>query len=114
MPAKRNPLKLNKLQLKTLAILQQMARSRDHAQPADEPDSVMVSNFPPPHGNHFHVGDAVVLGRDATGLANPAVFTALERKGLIRSLFPLGAVLNAAALSYDTGVAETVLRRGDH
>jgi hypothetical protein len=111
MTAKRNPLKLNKLQLRTLAILQQMARSNGHAQPGDEPDSVMVSNFPPPHGDHFHIGDAVVRARDATGLANPAVFTALERKGLIRSLFPMGAVLNAAALTYDTGIAESVLHR---
>lgn len=114
MPAKRNPLKLNSLQLKTLTILQQMARSSDHAQAGDEPDSVMVGNFPPPHGNHYHIGDAVVLGSDATGLSNPAVFTALERKGLIRSMFPLGAVLNAAALSYDTGLAERLLRHGDH
>lgn len=114
MSARRNPLKLNKLQLKTLAILQQMARSNGHAQPGDEPGAVMVSNFPPPHGDHFHIGDAVVLGRDATGLANPAVFTALERKGLIRSLFPMGAVLSAQALAYDTGLADSVLLRGDH
>ena len=114
MTTKRNPLKLNKLQLKTLTILQQMARSNDHAQPGDEPDSIMVSNFPPPHGDHYHIGDAVVLGRDATGLANPAVFTALERKGLIHSLFPMGAVLNPAALSYDTGLADSLLHRGHH
>jgi len=114
MPSKRNPLKLNKLQLKTLALLQQMARSPDHAQAAGEPGSIMVSNFPPPHGDHYHIGDAVVLGRDATGLANQAVFVALERKGLIRSMFPMAAVVSAEALAYDTGLADTVLHRGDH
>lgn len=114
MTVRRNPLKLNKLQCKTLALLQQMARSPEHAQPGDEDGSVMVGNFPPPHGDHYHIGDAVVLGRDATGLANPAVFAVLERKGLIRSLFPMGAVLSAEALAYDTGLAKSILLRADH
>jgi hypothetical protein len=112
--AKKNPLKLNPLQLRTLAILQQMARSPNHAQPGDQEGSVMVTNFPHAHGDHFHVGDAVVLARDASGLANPNVFTILERKGLLRSLHPMGAVLSAEALAYDTGVAEQVLHRSDH
>lgn len=112
--AKKNPLKLNPLQLRTLAILQQMARSPNHAQPGDEEGSVMVGNFPHAHGDHFHVGDAVVLARDASGLANPNVFAVLERKGLLRSLHPMGAVLTPEALAYDTGVAEQVLHRADH
>jgi hypothetical protein len=112
--AKKNPLKLNALQLKTLAILQQMARSPDHAQPGDEDGSVFVANFPSAHGDHFHVGDAVVLARDASGLANPNVFAVLERKGLLRSLHPMGAMLTAAALAYDTGLADRVLHRADH
>lgn len=112
--AKKNPLKLNPLQLRTLAILQQMARSPNHAQPGDEEGSVMVGNFPHAHGDHFHVGDAVVLARDASGLANPNVFAVLERKGLLRSLHPMGAVLTAQALAYETGVADQVLHRADH
>ncbi|NIA68238.1 hypothetical protein HBA54_06500 [Pelagibius litoralis] len=112
--AKKNPLKLNALQLKTLVILQQMARSPDHAQPGDEEGSVMVTNFPAAHGNHFHVGDAVVLARDASGLANANVFAVLERKGLLRSLHPMGAMLTAAALHYDTGLADKILHRSDH
>jgi hypothetical protein len=112
--AKKNPLKLNPLQLKTLAILQQMARSPNHAQPGDAEGSVMVSNFPPPHGDHFHVGDAVVLARDASGLRNANVFAILERKGLLRSLHPMGALLTAEALAYDTGVAGQVLHHPDH
>lgn len=112
--AKKNPLKLNALQLKTLAILQQMARSPNHAQPGDEEGSVMVTNFPPPHGNHYHIGDAVVFGRDATGLANANVFAVLERRGLIRSLHPMGALLTAEGQAYETGVADQVLHRSDH
>ena len=112
--AKKNPLKLNPLQLKTLAILQQMARSPHHAQPGDEEGSVLVGNFPAAHGDHFHVGDAVVLARNATGLANPNVFVVLERKGLLRSMYPLGAMLTSAALAYDTGLADQVLHRSDH
>jgi hypothetical protein len=112
--AKKNPLKLNALQLKTLVILQQMARSSNHAQPGDEEGSVLVMNFPSAHGNHFHVGDAVVQARDASGLGNANVFAVLERKGLLRSLHPMGAMLTAEALAYDTGLADQVLHRSDH
>lgn len=112
--AKKNPLKLNSLQLKTLTLLQQMARSPNHAQPGDEEGSVFVSNFPAAHGDHFHIGDAVVLGRDASGLANANVFAILERKGLLRSMYPMGALLTAEALAYETGLAERILHRADH
>lgn len=112
--AKNNPLKLNALQLKTLTLLQQMARSPNHAQPGDEAGSVFVSNFPAAHGDHFHIGDAVVLARDASGLSNPNVFAVLERKGLLRSMHPLGAMLTADALAYDTGLADKMLHRSDH
>jgi hypothetical protein len=112
--AKKNPLKLNALQLRTLVILQQMARSPNHAQPGDEEGSVLVTNFPAAHGNHFHVGDAVVLARDASGLGNANVFAVLQRKGLLRSLHPTGALLTAAALAYETGLADEVLHRSDH
>ena len=112
--ARKNPLKLNALQLKTLTLLQQMARSPDHAQPGDDEGSVFVSNFPAAHGNHFHLGDAVVLARDASGLANANVFAILERKGLLRSVFPLGATLTAEALAYDTGLTKKILHRSDH
>jgi hypothetical protein len=112
--AKKNPLKLNALQLRTLVILQQMARSPNHAQPGDDEGSIFVSNFPAAHGNHFHIGDAVVSARDASGLANGNVFAILERKGLLRSMHPMGAMLTADALAYDTGLADEVLHRSDH
>jgi hypothetical protein len=112
MAKRQNPLNLNSLQLKTLTLLQEFARHREHASATKEAGEVMVSNLPAPHGDHFHVGPYAVRARDATGLSNPAVFTALERKGLIRSLYPLGAVLTAAGLAYETGLRETILHGG--
>ena len=56
----------------------------------------------------------MVASRDATGLTNPAAWTALERKGLIRSLFPEAVVLTVAGLAYDTGLADAIIHRADH
>jgi hypothetical protein len=111
MPPKHNPLKLNPLQLKTLTLLQELARLPDYSRPGEEPDSVLVTSLPSPHGDHFHLGGAVVAVRDATGLRNPAVWIALERKGLVRRSATGGALLTAAALDYDTGLRQTLLAR---
>jgi len=113
MPPKRNPLNLNALQLKTLALFQALAQLPDHARPAED-EGVLVADLPHPHGDHFHLGDAVVLSRDATGLANQAAWVALERKGLIRSRFPSAAVVTREGLGYDTGLADAILRRAEH
>jgi hypothetical protein len=112
MPPKRNPLNLNPLQLKTLTLLQALARLPEHGRPGEEPDSTIVDGLPAPHGDHFHLGDRVVAARDATGLQNPAVWVALERKGLIRSRFPRAAVLTARGRDYDTGLAGSILHKG--
>lgn len=112
--AKKNPLNLNALQLRTLTLFQEMAR---HAgTPAlEEPEgSILISGMPHPHGDHFHLGEAVVASRDATGLANPAAWTALERKGLIKAMFPIAAVLTPTGVGYDTGLRNQILRRGNH
>ncbi|HXE16107.1 MAG TPA: hypothetical protein VN632_02680 [Stellaceae bacterium] len=114
MPPKKNPLNLNPLQLKTLTLLQALAQLPDHSRPGDEAGTVRVSNLPHPHGDHFHLGDAAVAARDATGLGNPAVWVALERKGLIRSAFPVEALLTAEGLGYDTGLADSLLHRANH
>jgi hypothetical protein len=114
MPPKKNPLHLNPLQLRTLTLLQALAQLPAHGRPGDEPGTMRVSNMPHPHGDHFHLGDAAVAARDATGLFNPAVWVALERKGLIRSAFPLEALLTEAGLAYDTGLAESLLHRANH
>jgi len=114
MPPKKNPLNLNPLQLKTLTLLQALAQLPDHSQPAEIEGAVLVGNLPPPHGDHFHLGPAVVASRDATGLHNPAVWAALDRKGLIKSLFPQAAVVTAEGLAYDTGLADSLLHRASH
>jgi hypothetical protein len=48
------------------------------------------------------------------GLANQAAWTALARKGLIKSMFPHVAVLTPAGLAYDTGLGGAILRRAEH
>ena len=113
MPTKKNPLNLNALQLKTLTLMQELARSPAHAEQLPD-GAIRVSQLPYPHGDHFHVGAAIVMARDANGLANPAAWVALERKGLIKSEFPAAAVLTPAGLAYETGLAETILHRSGH
>ena len=113
-PQKKNPLNLNALQLKTLTLFQELARSPHHGAPAPDGGTV-VTRLPQPHGDHFHVGAAVASTRDATGLSNPGVWQALARKNLIGvSEFPYSLVLTPEGLDYDTGLADTILHRADH
>jgi hypothetical protein len=115
MAPKRNPLNLNPLQLKTLTLLQELARIAGKPAAEDaEPGSLAITEFPHAHGDHFHLGESVVASRDATGLYNPAVFTALERKGLVRPKFPEAVVLTPAGQQYDTGMRDTILIRAAH
>lgn len=114
MPPKKNPLKLNPLQLKTLTLLQELARYEETSTRLPETGEVVLANLPRPHGNHFHLGAAVVAASDATGLDNEAVWTALARKGLARSSFPTSIALTPAGLDYDTGLREAILHGSDH
>lgn len=113
MPPKQNPLKLNPLQLRTLTLLQAIARI-PRAASQGEGGEVIISQFPAAHGDHFHLGDAVVAGKDATGLYNEAVWNALTRKGLARADWPHQIALTPSGLSYDTGLADEILRKGSH
>jgi hypothetical protein len=114
MSTRPNPLKLNPLQCKTLVILQQLARTAGAAEAPAEDGSVALRGMPHAHGNHFHLGDAVVSSKDASGLGNPAVFGALLRKGLVRAGDNGMPVVTAEGLAYDTGLADQVLHRSDH
>ena len=114
MPTKSNPLRLNKLQCKTLAILQALADDPRTSTNVPETGEVLITQFPPPHGNHFHVGDGVVMARDATGLRNEAVWRALERKGLARGEFPIAIHLTPAGMLYDTGIKDQILHHHVH
>ena len=113
MPAKKNPLNLNALQLRTLTLLQELARLADYSRPGEEAGSFIIGSLPLPHGDHFHLGEAVVASRDATGLRNPAVWAALERKGLVHSL-PEQVVLTALGVGYDTGLRDAIMHRRAH
>ena len=114
MPPVKNPLGLNGLQLRTLTILQALAEAMPG--PIDDATGEMVlDQLPHAHGDHFHVGHHVVSGRDATGLGNRAVWTALERKGLIRELqFPHVLALSQVGRSYDTGLGKSILHSHNH
>ena len=114
MPPKSNPLKLNPLQLRTLTLLQALSRLHGVATQGPGIGEVTVERFPQAHGDHFHLGDAVVAGKDATGLYNEAVWNALARKGLARSDYPRQIVLTAEGLGYDTGGAREILRGSGH
>jgi hypothetical protein len=111
---KPNPLKLNPLQLRTLTLLQEMAKYPELSTRNEESGEVFISNIPEPHGNHFHVGRRVVMAADATGLGNQAVWVALERKGLAKATFPFAITLTPAGLEYDTGLADVILHGSDH
>jgi len=114
MPPKNNPLKLNKLQLKTMTLLQQLARSVESSTTNSETGEVTISTFPNPHGDHFHMGDALVMSRDATGLKNEAVWKALARKGLAIPSWPMAIKLTPAGVEYDVGKMAEILHRSDH
>lgn len=113
MPPKHNPLKLNPLQLRTLTLLQALAEVPDAAV-RTEAGEVIVTHLPRPHGDHFHLGGAVVAASDATGLANEAVWNALQRKGLARAEWPRQIVLTLEGLHYDTGLADEILHPAHH
>ncbi len=114
MPVARpNPLKLNRLQCKTLVLLQALAGLPRYATPGPEEGEAVIASMPPAHGNHFHVGPYIVFARDATGLRNSAVFAALLRRGLLRDAGGR-TVLTAAGRDYETGVAGSILHRSDH
>jgi hypothetical protein len=106
MPSRPNPLKLNKLQLRTLALAQLIANDPRSGARDEETGDVALQSLPQPHGDHVHVADIVVAARDVSGFANTAVWTALQRKGLARPGGPVGVILTAEGVSYDTGLAE--------
>lgn len=114
MNQRHNPLKLNPLQLKTLALLQALAKEPAFADPPDAEGTVRIRALPHAHGDHFHIGAAVVLAKDATGLSNHNVYNVLARKGLILA-GPAGEpVLTPAGLAYETGIARQILHRSGH
>ena len=114
MPPKLNPLKLNPLQLRTLTLLQAIAQIPGAYGNGPGPGEKTIERFPQAHGDHFHLGDAVVAGKDATGLYNDKVWHALERKGLAKAQWPHRITLTREGQSYETGLADEMLKRASH
>lgn len=113
MPPKHNPAKLNPLQLRTLTLLQAIARIPAASNKLASGD-IAITQFPHAHGDHFHLGDATVSSRDATGLENQAVWNALARKGMIKAEWPHQIALTPQGQTYDTGLADQILQHGGH
>ena len=114
MAKTRNPLKLNGLQLRTLTILQALALVPEAGEAGPGDGEYTIRSFPGRHADHFHVGEFLVSGSDATGLSNEAVWNALTRKALARSDWPNAITLTADGLAYETGLAGEILRSGGH
>lgn len=111
MPA--NPKRLNALQLKTLTLLQEVARHPLYAEELADGD-VRLRMLPEAHGDHFHIGSRVVLSRDASGLRNSSVHVALLRKGLLDQLGAGDLILTRAGRDYPTGLRDKILHGSDH
>ena len=106
MPIRKNPLRLNKLQLRTLALTQLMANDKEFSETNPGDGEVTVSTLPSPAGGTVQIGSIAVSARDASGLSNPVVWKALERKGIIRFDSSLRIVVTATGLNYDTGLGD--------
>ena len=104
MLQKNNPLKLNKLQLRTMQLFQEMARHPKISMQDPKTGEVQIIDMPRIHGNHVHIGDLVVSSSDASGFFNKSVWGVLERKGLARSNFPLSITLTKEGVGYNTGL----------
>lgn len=114
MAPRSNPLKLNPLQLRTLTLLQAIAKLPQAAAAGPGLGEVTIKVFPEAHGDHFHLGDATVASRDATGLFIDKVWHALERKGVARAEWPRQITLTAEGLAYDTGLYDEILHHHAH
>ena len=114
MATRRNPLKLNKLQRKSLAVLQMIAAQEESSRPGPREGEVSIERLPTPHGDHLHLGPYVLQGRETAGLMNPAVWSALLRKGLVREFGEDGLAVTPAGLDYDTDYELDTLRPSDH
>jgi len=109
-----NPLKLNNLQVRTLALAQILAADAPEASKDRSSGDIVIDRLPHAHGNHVHVGPYVVSARDASGFGNDAVWTALGRKGLARRDDLGRVIITAAGVAYDTGLSDKFAQPSDH
>ena len=95
---RKNPLKLNKLQLRTLVLAQIVARDENSGQIDAATGEGTLLRVPHAHGDHVHVGQFTVAARDASGFDNPAVWVVLTRKGLVKEGYPGSIVLTLSLI----------------
>lgn len=114
MPPKKNPQKLNKLQLRTLALAQILAKEPSLSEKDEATGAVKILQLPHIHGDHVHIGSFTVSARDASGFSNPAVWVALKRKELVIDDSFGTITLSATGLSYDTGLNDKFIEESDH
>lgn len=114
MAPRKNPLKLNKLQARTLALAQVIAQDPSLARADETTGEVTILSLPQAHGDHVHVGPFVVSTRDISGFSNPAVWTALTRKGLAYADNPMTVTLTREGVDYDTGLGHLFQTPSDH
>ena len=108
-------MKLNPLQTRTLALLQELAQEAEAADVEQAPGAKRIHHLPHAHGDHVHIGRLSVSARDASGLNNRAVWTVLERRGLIIAEdFPHSLIITAAGLAYQTGLDQALSSASDH
>ena len=112
MAPRKNPLKLNKLQLRTLALVQVLINEAGQGMRDPDTGDVILPTLPAPHGDHVHLGPYVVPARDISGFSNMSVWAALARKGLARGGPPV--TITAEGLAYDTGLSENFVAHSDH
>lgn len=104
-----NPLNLHKLQLKTLSLLQAIARQPELAEDTAEGGRVIpASSIPHAHGTRFQIAGSMVDARHARGLDKETIWKALEENGLAVSGWPDKITLTKAGQDYYTGVAREV------
>ncbi|MEQ8390447.1 MAG: hypothetical protein RIB30_05600 [Thalassospira sp.] len=111
---RKNPLKLNKLQLRTLVLAQIIANDPNSGQVDEETGEGTLLRVPHAHGDHVHVGQFTVAARDASGFEIPSVWVVLTRKGLLKEGYPAALVLTKEGMAYDTGLGDHFLEESDH
>jgi hypothetical protein len=76
--------------------------------------AITLQEIPAAHGDHLHIGQFTVSSKEASGLKNPSVWSALVRKGLARVDGPVDIALTAEGVSYHTDFGDRFLATADH
>jgi len=108
--------KLNPLQTRTLALLQELASDPGSCRRQRPMAESLLPICPMPMVTMCMWAVRRVSARDASGLANGAVWQVLERRGLIGKGmdFPHRLILTPSGQAYVTGLADKLSGPSDH